>query len=94
LNSWEGATPEARQAYVGGDSFDEYYNKTPKELTNLRHDTNEVIDCMMDALTNQQPKADYIPDFTSRVLACIFEILPIHWVDSIVLFRKETGNRI
>ena len=59
-----------------------------------RNDTSEVIDCMMDALTNQQPKADYIPDITSRVLACMFEILPIHWVDSMVLFRKQTGNRV
>ena len=40
LNSWEGATPEARQAYVGADSFDEYYDKIPKELPNLRYGRN------------------------------------------------------
>ena len=54
----------------------------------LRHDINEVIDCMMDALTNEQPKADYIPDVGSRIVACVLEMLPIYWADRFILLRK------
>jgi len=91
LNSWEGATPEARKAYGSPDSFDEYYGKMPKKIPNLRHDINEVIDCMIDALTNEEPKADYIPDVGSRIMACILETLPTYWVDSALTLRRKAG---
>ena len=44
---------------------------------------------MMDALTNEQPKADYIPDVGSRIMACILEMLPIYWVDAFLTFRNK-----
>jgi hypothetical protein len=58
---------------------------------NLRADTSEVIDCMMDALTNESPKADYIPDVVSRILSTVCEILPIYWVDKMVSGHKMSS---
>ena len=49
---------------------------------------------MMDALTNEQPKADYIPDVGSRILACVFEMLPIYWVDRFIILRKKAGKGV
>ena len=37
LTSWEGASPDVRKAYGAGDSFDDYYNKMPKKIPNLRY---------------------------------------------------------
>ena len=60
-------------------------------LFSARRDINEVIDCMMDALTNEQPKADYITDPLSRVLAFLGETLPIFWVDVLVIIGRKLG---
>ena len=46
---------------------------------------------MMDALTNEEPKADYIPDVGSRIMACILESLPTYWVDSALTLRRKAG---
>jgi len=94
-NSWDGATEEARKAYGrGAKSFDELWDRAPKDIPNLRNDISEVIDCMMDALTNESPKADYIPDLQSRIMACLFEILPIYWVDYLISVRRKIGGGI
>ena len=38
-NSWNGASEDARKAYArGAKSFEEYYEKAPKEIPNLRYD--------------------------------------------------------
>ena len=49
---------------------------------------------MMDAMTNEHPKADYIPDRASQITACIAEMLPILWVDTVIAIAKKLGLSI
>merc|ERR1719419_1452400 len=81
--AWKSALPEAREVYGGEAKFEKdelQHNLSRKVRTNL----DEVINCMMDALTNENPKADYVVPSSFLMLLAIIESLPLKWADYVL----------
>lgn len=78
--AWDQFAPEGQEAYGGAKRHDALLKKIDRAPTG-RPQTCEVTDCIMDALTNEHPKPDYIPDLKTRITTAVFEIIPLSWAD-------------
>lgn len=84
--SWSETPTEIKEAY-GDEYFDAFIKNIGVQMERAKSNVDEVIDLMVDAVVNAQPRIRYVPA-SSVVRATILTYLPSFVTDR--LFQKYT----
>ncbi|XP_043843493.1 short-chain dehydrogenase/reductase family 9C member 7-like [Dromiciops gliroides] len=71
-----------------------FANRVNRKLKNGKHDSKEVIDAIIDALLNKQPKARYsVTTFTEKCWVYAFYYLPASLIDLFISYMSKSFHK-
>ncbi|KAK3090274.1 hypothetical protein FSP39_010569, partial [Pinctada imbricata] len=73
--SWAETPIEVKEVY-GEEYFDAFCRSITKQMMRARSNVNEVVEQMIEAVTNENPKIRYVPYWISFIRATILTYLP------------------
>ena len=79
--SWSETPTEVKDVY-GDEYFDAFIDNISQQMQRAKSNVSEVVDLMVDAVTDVQPKVRYVPA-SSVVRAAILTLLPSSVTDKL-----------
>ncbi|KAK3608185.1 hypothetical protein CHS0354_039199 [Potamilus streckersoni] len=81
--SWSETPTEVKDVY-GEEYFDAFLKNITEQMKRARPNVNEVIERMLDAVTNESPKSRYVPYWLSKIRLIILAHLPSSVTDKLL----------